>query len=126
MLRDDVIQNLLFRFQYIDFNNINDIYFAINIAINIIVIITTTLFETLIAAAFILKFAIIIVIAVIIIIIVIFVIVIKRFIVKLIAFDFDIKKRLIMNALLDKSQNLTIIETFNGALLRINNEISLL
>ena len=98
MLRDDAIYDSSFRFRNINFDNVNDIY----LAINIIVIITMTFFEIFIAAVFIFKLVIIIVFNVnniIVIIIVIF----KKSILKLIAFDFDIKKRFIMNILLDKS-----------------------
>ena len=59
VLRDDVIYNSSFRFRNINLNNVNDIYFAINI----IVIIATTLLETLIVA-FVFKFIIVIVIEV--------------------------------------------------------------
>ena len=101
MLKSDAIYNLSFRFQDIDLDNINDIYFAINI----IVIIATTLFETLITP-FIFKLIIVIVINVdiaVVIVIVIIIIVFKRFIFKFIVFDFNIKKRLAMSALFDKS-----------------------
>ena len=132
VLKSGVIHNLSFRFRDINFNNINDIYFAINI-----VIISTTLFEALIIIAFIFKLVIVIVInidvtVVIVIIIVIiiaialFIIVFKRFIFKLIAFDLDIKDYLVMNTSLDKSQNLTIVESFNNVFLKIDNNISLL
>ena len=57
MFKNDAIYNSLFRFRNIDLNNVNDVYFAINI----IVIIATTLLETSIAP-FILEFIIIIVI----------------------------------------------------------------
>ena len=99
MLKNDAIYNLLFRFRDINFNNVNDIYFAINI-----VIIATTLFETFIAL-FVFKFIIIIVFnvnIVVIIAIVIFVVVFKKFIFKLIAFDLDIKNCFTINALFDK------------------------
>ena len=99
MLRNDAIYNLSFRFQDIDFNNVNDIYFVINI----IVIIAITLFKTFIFVAFIFKFVVVIVINVNIIIIIIIIIVFEKSVFKFIAFDFDIKKRLIMNALFDKS-----------------------
>ena len=56
MLKDDAIYNLSFRFQNIDLNNINDIYFAINI-----VVIATTLLKTFIVVIFIFKLVIIIV-----------------------------------------------------------------
>ena len=102
MLRSDAIYNLLFRFQNINLNNINDIYFAINI----IVIIATTLFETLIVVVFIFELVIVIVINVdiaVIVIIVIIIIAFKRFIVKFIVFDFDIKRRFTINTSLKKS-----------------------
>ena len=57
MLKNDAIYNSSFRFQNINLNNINNIYFAINI-----VIIATTLFEVFIIIALILKFVIVIVI----------------------------------------------------------------
>ena len=103
MLKDDAIHNSSFRFRNIKFNNINDIYFAINI----IVVIATTLFKTFIVF-FILEFVIIIVINIcvdvaIVIVIVFFVIVFKRLILKLIAFGFDIKDCFTMSALFDKS-----------------------
>ena len=100
-MRNDIIYNLLFRFRDIDLNNINDIYFAINI----IIIITTTLFETLIAS-FILKLIIIIIINVDIVIIIVIVIIIIAFekpVIKLIIFDFDIKRRFAINASFNKS-----------------------
>ena len=96
MLKDDVIYDSSFRFRDINLNNINDIYFAIDI----IVIITTTLFEALIAVVFIFKFNIIIVINVD---IVIIIVALKKSVIKLIVFDFNIKRRLIMNASFDKS-----------------------
>ena len=97
MLRDDAIYNLSFRFRNINFNNVNDIYFAINI----IIIIATTFLKTLIVVVFIFKLIIVIVfnVNIVIVIIVIF----ERVILKLIAFDFDMKKRFIINASLDKS-----------------------
>ena len=97
MLRNDIIYNSLFRLQDIDLNNINNIYFAINI----IVVVTTTFFKVFIVVIFILKLVIIIIfnVNIIVIIIVIF----EGFIFKLIAFGFDIKKRLTMSASLDKS-----------------------
>ena len=97
MLKNDAIYNSLFRFRDINLNNINDIYFAINI----IVIIATTLFKTLIVIVFILKLIIVIIFDVNIIIIII--VVFEGPIFKLIAFDFNIKKRLTMNASFDKS-----------------------
>ena len=96
MLRNDVIYNLLFRFRNIDFNNINMIYFAIKI----IVVIATTLFEILIVVIFVFKLIIVIVINVDIVFVVI--VVFERSILKLIAFDFDMKRRFIMSALFDK------------------------
>ena len=98
MLRDDAIYDSSFRFRNINFDNINDIYFAINI----IVIIATTLFETLIVAAFILKLVIIIIFNINNIVIVI-IVVFERFVFKLIVFDFNIKKRFTMSASFDKS-----------------------
>ena len=107
MLRDDAIYNSSFRFRNINLNNVNDIYFAINI----IVIIATTLLEALIAL-FIFEFIIVIIINIdvnvvvitaIVIVIVPFVIVFKRLIFKFIAFDLDIKDCLAMNASFDKS-----------------------
>ena len=101
MLKDNAIYNSSFRFQNINFNNVNDIYFAINI----IAVIAITLFETFIIAALILELVIIIVINVDIIIVVIIVAfdVFKRSIFKLIAFGFNIKKRLAMSASFNKS-----------------------
>ena len=102
MLKNNVIYNSSFRFRDINLNNINNIYFIINI----IIIITTTFFETLIIV-FIFKFIIVIVIDVdviiIVIVIVFFVIVFEDFILKLIAFDFDIKSCFIINTSFDKS-----------------------
>ena len=95
MLKSDAIYNSLFRFQNIDLNNINDIYFAINI----IIIILTTLFETLIVVIFIFKFVIIIIFNVNIAIIII--IVFEKPIFKFIAFDFNIKRRLAISASLN-------------------------
>ena len=91
MLKNDVFYNLSFRLRDIDLNNINDIYFAINI----IIIIATTLLEALIADIFILKLIIVIIfnVDIVIVIIVIF----EKSVFKLITFDFNIKKRLIMN-----------------------------
>ena len=97
MLRGDAIYNLSFRFRNINLDNINDIY----LAINIIVIISTTLFETLIAVAFIFELIIIIVFNVDNIVIVI-IVAFEKLIFKFIAFDFDMKRRLAMNALFDK------------------------
>ena len=100
-MKSDAIYNLSFRFQNINLNNINDIYFAINI----IIIIATTLFETLIVIIFIFKLIIIIVIVVIeIFVIIIFIIVSEKLIFKFIAFDFDIKRRLAIN-ILDRYKN---------------------
>ena len=95
MLKNDAIYNLSFKFRNIDFNNINNIYFAINI----IVIIATTLLEALIVVIFIFEFIIVIVIVV----IVVLIVVSEGFIFKFIAFGFDMKRRLIMNASLHKS-----------------------
>ena len=96
MLKNDAIYNSSFRFQDIDFNDINDTYFAINI----IIVISTTLLETLIVVIFILKFDIVIVVNVD---IVVIIIIFEKPVIKLIAFDFDIKKRFIMSASFDKS-----------------------
>ena len=98
MLKNDTIYDSSFRFRNINLDNVNDIY----LAINIIIIITTTLFETLIVVIFIFKLIIIIVFNVNNIVIII-IIVFKKLIFKFIAFDFDIEKRLIINASLDKS-----------------------
>ena len=101
MLKDDAIHNLSFRFRNINFNNINDIYFAINI----IVVIATTLFEVYIAL-FVFEFIIIIIInvdVIVVIVIVFFIIVFERPVFKLIAFGFNIKSCFIINALFDKS-----------------------
>ena len=96
VLKNDAIHNSLFRFQNINLNNVNDIYFAINI----IVIVTRTLFETFIIIIFILK----LIIVIIIIVIEIFVVIIlEKFVLKFIVFDFNIKRRLIMSASFDKS-----------------------
>ena len=97
MLRDDAIYNLSFRFQNIDFDNINDINFTINI-----VIIAITLFEIFVIIALIFEFIIVIVFDVDIVVIIVIVF-FKRFIFKLIAFGFDIKDCFIMSALFDKS-----------------------
>ena len=123
MLRSGAIYDLLFRFRNIDLDNINDIYFAINI----IIIIATTLLKAFIAP-FIFELIIVIVINVDIVVIVIIIIIIvisERFIVKFIVFDFDIKRRFAMSASFNKSQNLMIVKTFDGVLLRINDDISL-
>ena len=102
MLRNDAIYNSSFRFRDIRLNNINDIYFAINI----IVIIITTLFKIFIAA-FILTFIIVIIIdvnvIVIIIVIVFLIIVSEKSIFKFIAFRFNIKNCLTMSTSFDKS-----------------------
>ena len=98
MLKDNAIYNSSFRFQNINFDNVNDIYFTINI----IVIIATTFFKTLIAVVFFLKLIIVIVFNIDDIVIVI-IITFEKPILKLIAFDFNIKRRLTMNALFDKS-----------------------
>ena len=97
MLRNNIIYNSSFRLRDINFNNINDIYFTINI----IVVIAMTFFEIFIVVVFNLEFIIIIVIDVDIVIIVI--VIFEKPIFKFIALDFDIKRRLIMNALFDKS-----------------------
>ena len=97
MLKNDAIYNLLFRFRNIDFNNVNDIYFAINI----IVIIATTFLKTFIAAVFILKFVIVIIININI--IIIFIIIFEKPVLKLIVFGFNIKKRFATNTLFDKT-----------------------
>ena len=97
MLKDDAIYDLSFRFRNINLDNVNDIYFAINI----IVVIAITLFEDLIIIVFVFKLIIIIVFNINNIIIVI-IIVFKEFVLKFIAFDFDIKRRFIMNALFNK------------------------
>ena len=123
MLKNDAIHNSLFRFQNIDLNNINDIYFAINI----IIIIATTFFKNFIAVAFILKLVIIIVIIVIKVSVIIALIVIsEKSVLKFVTFDFDIKRRFAINAPLDKFKNLTIIETFDNVFLRIDDDILLL
>ena len=96
MLRSDAIYNSLFRFRNIDLNNVNDIYFAINI----IIVITTTLFETFIVIVFVFEFIIVIIINVDIIVIIV---ILEEFIIKLIVLDFDIKRRFTMSALFDKS-----------------------
>ena len=101
MLKNDIIYNLSFRLRSINLNNVNDIYFAINIAI-----IATTLFKIFVIIVFILELVIVIVInvnIVVIIVIVSFIIVFERFIFKFIAFDFDIKNCFIMSASFDKS-----------------------
>ena len=99
MLRDDAIYNLSFRFRNINLSNINDIYFAINI-----IIIATTLLKALIVF-FVFEFIIVIILNVdiiVVIVIIIFVIVFERPVLKLIAFDLNIKNYLIINASLDK------------------------
>ena len=97
MLKDDAIYNSSFRFRNIDLNNINDIYFAINI-----IIITMTLFEILIIIILIFKLVIVIVFNVINIIIII-IIVFEKPILKLIAFDLNMKNYFAINVSLDKS-----------------------
>ena len=100
MLRGDAIYNSLFRFRDINLSNVNDIYFAISIAV-----ITTTLFKALIAL-FIFELVIIIVFDVditAVIVIVTLVIVSEKSVFKLIAFDLDIKNCLAMGASFDKS-----------------------
>ena len=102
MLKSDAIYNSSFRFRNIDFNNVNDIYFAINI----IVVIATTLFETFIIVIFVFELVIIIIIdvnVIVIVVIVFFVIVFERFVFKLVAFGFDIKNCFAMSISLDKS-----------------------
>ena len=98
MLKSDAIHDLLFRFRNINLDNINNIYFAINI----IVIIATTLFETLIVVIFIFELVIVIIFDVDDIVTII-IIAFKRLILKLIAFDFNMKRRLIMNISFNKS-----------------------
>ena len=98
MLRDDAIYNLLFRFQNINFNNVNDINFAINIAI-----IATTLFKTFIIITLIFKLIIVIVFNVDIVIVIVIVFLFEKLIFKLIAFDLNMKDYLAINALFDKS-----------------------
>ena len=88
MLKNDVIYNLSFRFRDINFNNINDI----NFAINIIIVIATTFFEILIIIAFIFKLVIIIII----------IIIFEKFVFKLIAFDLNIKDCFIINVSFNK------------------------
>ena len=128
MLKDDAIYNSSFRFRNINLNNIIDI----NLAINIIVIIAMTFFEIFIVAVFVFEFIIVIVInvnlivvAVIVIVIISFVIAFERFVFKLIVFDLDIKDCFTINASFDKSQNLTIVEIFDRAFLRIDDDVSL-
>ena len=95
MLKNDAIYNLSFRFRDINLDNVNDIYFAINI----IIIIATTFLKTLIVVIFVFKFVIVIIFDVDdIVVIIIF----ERFVFKLIAFGFDIKRRFIMSASFDK------------------------
>ena len=98
MLKNDAIYNSSFRFRNINFNNVNDI----NFAINIIIIIAITLFETLIVIALILKLIIVIIFDVINIVFIIIVI-FEKPVFKLIAFDLNIKDCFAMNASLDKS-----------------------
>ena len=95
MLKDDVIYNLSFRFKDINLNNVNNIYFAIDI----IVVIITTFFKVFIVDVFVFEFDIVIVVDFD---IVIIIVVFEKFIIKFIAFDFDIKKRFIMSVSFDK------------------------
>ena len=97
VLKSDAIYNSSFRFQNIDFNNVNDIYFAINI----IVVIAMTFFKIFVVVVFVFKFIIVIVFDVNIVVVII--IVFKKFVFKFIAFGFDIKKRLAMNISFNKS-----------------------
>ena len=100
MLKDDAIHNSSFRFQNVDFNNVNDINLAINI-----VVIATTLFEIFIIIALIFELVIVIVFDVdiaVIVVIIVFVIISERSIFKLIAFDFNIKDCFTMSASFDK------------------------
>ena len=95
MLKNDAIYNSLFRFRNINLNNINDIYFVIDI----IIVIATTFLKAFIIIIFIFNLDIVIIINVdIVIIIVIF----KKFVIKFIAFGSNIKRRLIMNISFDK------------------------
>ena len=98
MLKNDVIYDSSFRFRDISLSNVNDIYFAINIAI-----ITITLFETFIAIALVFKLVIIIVINVNIVIVVAIVPLFEKSVFKLIAFDLNMKDCFIMSASFDKS-----------------------
>ena len=95
MLRDNAIHNSSFRFRDINLDNVNDINLAINIAV-----IATTLLEIFIIVVFVLKLVIVIVFNVDIVIIII--VVFEKPIFKLIAFGFNIKKRLTMSASFDK------------------------
>ena len=97
MLKDDVIYNSSFRLRDINFDNINDIY----LAINIIAVIATTFFKAFVTAIFVFEFVIIIVFDVddiVVIIIVAF----KKSVFKFIAFDFNMKRRFAMNVSFDK------------------------
>ena len=96
MLRDDAIYNSSFRLRDISLSNVNDINLAINI-----VVIATTLFKTLITITLILKLVIIIVFNVDDI-VTTTIVAFKKPVFKLIAFDFDIKRRFAMSASLDK------------------------
>ena len=96
MLKSDVIYNSSFEFRDINLNNVNDIYFAIDI----IVIIITMLLKAFIVVVFIFEFNIVIVVNVN---IVIIIVAFKRPVIQFTIFDFDMKKRLIMNTSLDKS-----------------------
>ena len=101
MLRSDATYNLLFRFQNLNLNNINDIYFVINI----IFIIAMTLFEALIVVIFIFKLVIVIVVIVIEIFVIV-VLIFKEPVFKFIVFDFNIKRRLAMSVSLNNRRNL--------------------
>ena len=98
MLRDDAIYNSFFRFRDIDFSNVNDINFAINI-----VIIATTLFEVFVIIALVFELVIVIIFNINIIVIIVIVFLFKEFVFKFIAFDFDIKDYFAISALFDKS-----------------------
>ena len=97
MLRDDAIYSSLFRFQDINLNNVNDINFAINIAV-----IATTLFETFVIIIFILELVIVIVFDVDIVVVIAIVSPFEGPVFKFIAFGFDIKDCLAMSASFDK------------------------
>ena len=123
MLKNDAIYNLSLRFRNINLNNINDIYFAINI-----VVIATTFFEVFIVIALVFEFVIVIVIninIVVVIVIVSLIIVFEKFIPKFIAFGFDIKNCFMMSASFDKPQNIIIVGFFDNVFLRIDDNISL-
>ena len=97
MLRDDAIYNSSFRFRNINFDNVNDIYFAINI----IVVIATTLFKAFVVVIFVFELVIVIVFCdydIIVAIIIVF----EKSVFKFIAFDFDMKRRFALNASFDK------------------------